>query len=209
MTFMVVTGVKELDDRFQELGRKGMARVARSSIGKGLTVIKKAIQRAVPPMAKGAARGHTTEGVRKAIGTSMKVNPATDMQEAKVGAAVGKKRSAVLPRSGKPRPGVGISANNAHWYVLGTENRQSGFKTTRRRLGNRKKNARGKSVFVTTGYEYRTRRTGSPIVNRGRMPQQGAVKKGAAASMRQANDVIVDSIRTGIARENDRLKRGN
>lgn len=176
MAFMVVTGVKELDDRFQELGRKGMARVARSSIGKGLTVIKKAIQKAIPPAAKYADRGHQTKTIRGAIGTSMKVSKITGQQEAKVGAAVGKKQSAIraFVRPGKKRGGVGISANNIHWYIMGTDRRYT-----------RKK------------------------AYRGRMPQEPAVRRGAAASMQQANDVIIESIRTGIARENDRLKRGN
>jgi len=184
MPFIVVTGDKKLDENLRALGEKGMNRVARSSIGKGLTVIKKAIQRAVPPIAKGAAQGHQTKSIRDAIGTSIKKSKINGQLQAKAGAAVGKKRKVVLEVAaarafsrkglGNDIGGVGVSANNVHWYILGTRPR-----------------------YTKNG------------AYRGRMPAEGAVKRGAANSMRQANDAIIEGIRTGIVREAQRAARGN
>jgi len=105
--------------------------------------------------------------------------------EAKVGFGVGprnKKQVATKERA-KGRGGVGIGANNVHWWVAGTKRRRTGFK-------------RGKP-------------TGNPIRNRGVMPamQPGLAKIAYAKS---AGKIKAEMIKRGalqLKKELDKLKK--
>jgi hypothetical protein len=120
----IYTNNEFLDNRLQELGDKAINRISRNAVRRGLTVLRQAMQAAVPAMAK--TKGHQTQTIKQAIGQSLKKSQVTTVTEGKAGAAVGVKRAASIAaaKAGRgDRKGVGISANNIHWYILGTGTR--------------------------------------------------------------------------------------
>lgn len=115
-----LTGDKALDRKFKKLADKSANKVAAQGLRAGLRVIAKGIKSEIPSHMKEA---------RKAIGTRFK-RKKTGEVKAIVGGGVGKKKKQKLvDRSGKP--GVGISRQNIHWLLLGTNNRvkESGAST--------------------------------------------------------------------------------
>lgn len=111
-------GVKELEHALSTLSKVEARKVARSSLGKALRVLTKAIKADIPPNLK---------DMKRAIGQRMdkaKGGPDAGKHRAKAGVGVGKKskrQAKVKDRTG--RPGVGIAKENAHWFVLGTAGR--------------------------------------------------------------------------------------
>lgn len=108
-----ITGDKEIDRKLKHLASKGQKRVARSGIGKAMTVLSRGIRNAIPPNYKSA---------KKAIGRRNKKNKHTHKHEAKVGLGVGKQTKSKKQRDPR-KPGVGISKTNIHWLILGTSTR--------------------------------------------------------------------------------------
>lgn len=119
MAERILTGDKALDRKLKRLERKSANRIARSGLGKGARVAAKAIKAEVPSSMK---------SVRRSIGSYVKKakrGPNAGITEAKAGFSVGtkKKRAASVEKNRAGKPGVGISFWNAHWWVLGTNNR--------------------------------------------------------------------------------------
>lgn len=115
-----VTGDKELDAALKDLGKKANS-IAASGVRAALNEIKKGVQSELPTR------------LRRAIGSRFKKYRKGEVT-AKVGGAVGKARKYAGRRpAGSGRPGVGISGQNIHWYLAGTEPRVQ--KTTRRPTG--------------------------------------------------------------------------
>lgn len=111
-----ITGDKELIRKFQRLETKGARKAMRAGIGAGMTPIAKALRAAINAT---AASTELKREARKTVGKKfgkVKGGPAKGQIEAKVGYAVGKKTTK-QERPGKK--GVGISAANIHWFVLG------------------------------------------------------------------------------------------
>lgn len=129
-----ITGDKELDLMFRRLAEKAAKNVAFAGIRAGMRVIVKGIKSEIPPHMKEA---------KKAIGSRFKRNTGKKdgVVQAKVGAAVGKKKSVQAAAAKKAKathgkgkkPGVGITSRNIHWLLLGTGDRTQ--KTTGRRTG--------------------------------------------------------------------------
>ena len=117
-----ITGVKELDRKFKRLANKASKKVEAQGIRAGLRVIVKGIKSEIPPHMKDA---------RKAIGSRFKRRKSGEVKAIAGGGAGKKKAAQAGERSGKP--GVGISAMNIHWFLLGTTDRTQ--KTTGRRTG--------------------------------------------------------------------------
>lgn len=111
MAERIVTGVKELDRKLKLLDRKAANRAARAGLNKGARLSAKKIKAEIPSKQK---------SIRKAIGSSGAKKQANGITTAKAGAGVGKRTKAV-DRANKP--GVGISKQNIHWWVLGTNQR--------------------------------------------------------------------------------------
>lgn len=186
-----LTGVKDLDKALKELAGSKVKKIARSAISKGMRVLAKAIKQQIPPKYKSA---------KKAIGSRFskaKGGESKGQVQAKVGAAVGmpkfrKKKGAweknkqhvASKHSGS---GVGISAANIHWAILGTSERKTGSRTRKTRKG-----------------VLKSKPTGNPVRSTGRMPAilAGIVKRGIAAGESAAITSILDRLRKGIQEAN-------
>lgn len=103
------TGDKALDATLAALGGKIAAKAMKSGLRSSVAVIAKAIKSDMP------------KGLRKTIGSKFK-DFARGKIIAKAGAAVAKPQTESKRRN---RPGVGISANNIHWWMLGTKVRHT------------------------------------------------------------------------------------
>ena len=120
----VLTGVRQLDRKLASLSSKVVRKVASPAVNRALTVLKKGIQSEIPAQYKSA---------KKAIGkrfNKAKTGEQRGLVVAKVGAGVGadaKSRKVARTKKG----GVGISARNIHWFILGTGKRKT--KTGRNR----------------------------------------------------------------------------
>jgi hypothetical protein len=107
-----LTGDKELDRKLKALSTKISQKAMASGVRAGLSELRKHMRRAT-----------ANPRVRKTIAARFKRKKKFGITEAKVGAGVGKHKTAEAgPRS---RPGVGISKQNAHWYFMGTKARST------------------------------------------------------------------------------------
>jgi hypothetical protein len=120
----VLQGYERLERKLLTLGDPRRVKAgARNAIRAGQRVLVAGIKSKIPGRYKDA---------RRAIGHSLKRARQTehaDQVVAKVGAAVGmKKNTRPVTRT---RPGVGLSARNIHWAILGTGDRahESGHPT--------------------------------------------------------------------------------
>lgn len=176
-----ITGDKELDKNLRRLGGKSANKVSAAAIRAGMRIIQKGIKSEIP--------SHMKES-RKSIGSRFKRNTrkGDGIVMAKVGAAVGMKktkqeaaaeRAKATHSQGKgargKRPGVGISANNIFWLLMGTKERFHDPVVT----------ATGKKLGASTGV----------------MPKLGAVRRGYAKTKDAATKKIIENLRKGIARE--------
>lgn len=118
----ILTGDKALDRKLKFLERKAANRASRAGLGRGARVAAKAIKQEIPSSAK---------GIRRSIGSYVKKasrGAARGITEAKAGFSVGSaaKRAASIEKNRGGKPGVGISTQNVHWWVLGTEREKTG-----------------------------------------------------------------------------------
>lgn len=178
-----LTGVRKLDRKLQALDRKVQKKLIRSAVNKALTVAKKVIKSEIPAK---------YPDLRKSIGKRLakaKTGSAKGITVGKVGAAVGvtAKRRTKNAAKKRPRkkPGVGIGPENAHWFLMGTKDRQTGHKQIR-----------------LSGKKYRID-THKPIHNTGRMKSvaPGAVERGFAQSKAAQMAKVQESLTDGIAKE--------
>ncbi len=142
------TGIKEIDRRLAELAGKEARKVVRAGVGAGLVVLNnelKAQTRAAsisPEMKKALL---TTIGKRFA---KAKAGANKGTLQAKAGFSVGKKMNKPAKGGRLKGHGVGLSANNAHWGLLGTGERETGGTSKRTKMG-RVRVLNGKRVHST------------------------------------------------------------
>lgn len=136
----IVLGHDVLDATLKDFNVAAANRIARSGLGKSVRVVSKAIKAQVPSGMKGVrgAIGYRV-GSGKGRGRSSGVTHAkagtvhtraTKTAGTKTAKVMGKKTRF---RSARRRPGVGISWNNIHWWIMGTGPRVQ--KTTGRSTG--------------------------------------------------------------------------
>lgn len=147
-----VDGLEAIIKRMDEMKKNGGKNVAQSMVRAGLNVIGKQMKKDVDSKVK--------EG-RKGVRSRFKKNKKKGIVTAKVGFGVGKKTRRAnaklqkkIKRKSGWRGGVGISAQNIHWWVAGTRPRYAGISYRKKQV------------------------TGSPIHSTGRMP---AMQPGLAA----------------------------
>lgn len=119
MSRAFVTGDRALRRKLKNLRSSVQRKVGKAAIRSGASVAAKEVKRQIPSRWKDA---------RKSIGWSFKKNKKTNLFEAKIGVAVGKKRAKLLAqqrkqhskRKAEGKKGAGIGANTAQWAVVGT-----------------------------------------------------------------------------------------
>jgi hypothetical protein len=142
------------------------------------------------------------KNIRRLVGMKVKSNDSTNNKLVGVAGP-----SAGIKRSGKAKEraaaaaakrtngkGVGISAANVQWFVLGTQDRYTGNKKGRRRRD---------------GTYSQDTLTGNPIAYRGiidpkRLGMDDVVTRGLRASEKEAIGVFREKLLEGIQRETDK-----
>lgn len=110
----LVTGHKEIDAALRRLKVGAANKMVRPGLAKAVRLVAKEIKAKIPSPYKNAKR---------AIGGKVDKKGKGNQFRAKAGAAVGMKAEKVAEqaeKAGKKSRGVGISARNIHWFVLGT-----------------------------------------------------------------------------------------
>jgi hypothetical protein len=126
-------GYEQLNRALAQLGSTVAKRVVKSATNAGLTVTSKAIKAAIsaePGLSPGLRRS-----LKKLVGKRFRKSKQSDNVVAKAGFAVGSAQKKQIGRSGKNRGGVGLSAQNVHWFALGTKTRRTGSGVVARLLG--------------------------------------------------------------------------
>jgi len=113
-------GGKEFDRKLVRLGRRGSKRAITAGIRAGMTPIAKAMRAAIN---EAEASAELKREARKTIGKRFARAYKSTLREAKVGFSVGKKQKTLKKTGGGASRGVGASARNIHWFVLGTDDR--------------------------------------------------------------------------------------
>lgn len=113
-----IIGAVALEATLRDLGKKIAGKAVTAGIRAATKTVTKAIQTELPSR------------LRPAIGSLVKKFRSGYIL-AKSGASVGKRKPA---KSRNGRPGVGISANNIHWYILGTTQRRNKAGANRGRM---------------------------------------------------------------------------
>lgn len=175
-----VTGDRALDRKLAELSAGAVKKVMKPAIAAGLRVSAKAMKAAVPGNMKSA---------KKAIGSRFNKSPRNGTVMAKAGAGVGMKIAKIRKMDKKNserrgnNPGVGISARNIMWFILGTAQRFTGSKRVRSdKTGNTRK------------------ATGGAVHSTGRMPSQmNPIQEGFQRSESATMQKIVDTAKTKLA----------
>jgi len=123
-------GDKELTRKLAHLSKKGSKKAIGAGVRAGMKPIVKALRAAInmaPASPELKREAHKTIGAR--FGKIKRIQE----RHAKVGFSVGKRAAAIkravaargkrIAAAGKSGGGVGISARNIHWFVLGTDER--------------------------------------------------------------------------------------
>ena len=131
---VAVSGLKELDRKLKRLASTASDKAITAGVRASTTPIAKAMRAAVNAT---SASNELKREARRSIGSRFakpKAGKRRGIKEAKVGFSVGKAgkavKRAVAARGkriagGKSRgKGVGVSAQNIHWFVLGTNERR-------------------------------------------------------------------------------------
>lgn len=135
-----VMGDREFAARLITVAGPGMDRAAKRAASKAIKIVEAAEKAAAPSNPGGSIRGSIGSSVKRLRGGI----------HAKAGAAVGKRINRIRTdtRRGANR-GVGISARNIHWYVMGTAPRQTGSVSRRNKLQGRYRKPTGKAIHST------------------------------------------------------------
>ena len=120
---VTIEGLDELLKALEEFKGKPAARVLKSAIRGGLNIVGKQMKADVDPKVKAGA---------KAVKT--KIKERRGVLTAKVGFGVGRKRlkAGTVTVAQRTKPGVGIGPRNIHWWVAGTHERITGYRTRRK-----------------------------------------------------------------------------
>jgi hypothetical protein len=165
------TGDKDLVRALQKLRDSVARRVMKPAVGKAIRVIAKEMKNSVPTPYKAMK---TLFASRVAVGTHGVI-------VAKAGAAVGAaSKKKAKRKGGDKKRGVGISATNLHWLILGTDER-----TVKRT----KMYRYGRLIDVTNW----------PT---GKMPPllKEVVRQGVSAGKPKAGSVLRDEVRSRLAK---------
>jgi hypothetical protein len=127
---MHVTGVEQLRKKFAKLANEGVKKAVKAGVGGAMTVMARAARAEINASSASPA---LKREARKTIGRRI-VRSDEGGLTAKVGFAVGKstkrvRAKAAAKAAGRTGDGVGVSSNDIHWFVLGTEERFHGHKT--------------------------------------------------------------------------------
>jgi len=114
MINITVDGLPEIVKRLQVVEDKLSKTVLKAAVKSGLTVVAQEMRKQIPASMVNARRA--INGRVKGSGSRL---------VAKVGVGVGKKSNRALKERAANRPGVGISGNNLHWWVIGTAGRRT------------------------------------------------------------------------------------
>jgi hypothetical protein len=121
-------GMNDLVKTLNTIKDKSLKKATRAGINASLTPLTKAMRAAVNASSASTA---LKRAARKVIGKSLKKKRGT--YQGKAGFAVGKqsksKRVKSSIRWGSSKGGVGLSATNIHWFVLGTDDRETGSRS--------------------------------------------------------------------------------
>lgn len=185
MADVAVVGVGTLTKNLESLTVKVQKKLSRAALGSGGKVIAKRIKAEVPSNWKAG---------RQAIGSRVFLDKNTGQMTVKVGVGVGLKRKkrdklsaeAKFNRGGK-KPGVGLSVNNFHWFVMGTDPRQTGQK----KITTKVKGVKTVKII----------QTGNVKRNTGRMKKTPIVKRGVTSSQAASTEAIRKNLQAGIERE--------
>lgn len=120
-----VDGLEDIQKALGKLKLSMANRVARPGVNAAASMAAKIVKSKIPGRLK---------SVRKAIGwRSVKTKDNGGVVGSKIGGGVGKREKNSVPvERDEKRPGVGISAQNVHWWFLGTQDRQTQFRRTGR-----------------------------------------------------------------------------
>jgi hypothetical protein len=125
-------GDKDLEQRLTHLGRRGSKRAITAGIRASMTPIVKAMRAAINTAPLSALKGEGDHArlkreARRTIGARFGKTRKIRERHAKVGFGVGKRQKQIqAAQKGHAKRGgggVGISAANIHWFVLGTGKR--------------------------------------------------------------------------------------
>lgn len=130
-----ISGQKQLEAKLRHLGGKGAVRAVAAGTRASLTPIARALRAAITASDASTnlkREARKTIGFRFQRGGTSRIGKTTT-PVAKAGFSVGKKAGGEVKKfqakagrkasAGKAQRGVGISSNNIHWYVLGTNER--------------------------------------------------------------------------------------
>lgn len=135
MAALTTIGIPELDRRLEALGSREANKIVRSALNRGLTVLAKAEKASIDSAAGLSA--DLKRAMKKTVGKRLVIaNSRALAVQAKAGLGVGQKTArakakaaaASAQRSAGNSKGVGISANNVHWFALGTADRYQGVR---------------------------------------------------------------------------------
>ena len=112
-----ITGDKRTDRRLARLESRDAKRIGRRVVTAGVRVMAKGIKAEVPIA---STAGHSNKSTKRAIGWRNKKNRRTNVQEAKAGGNVGKKK--------------GQRAPHIHLITIGTRRRQTSSGANRGRV---------------------------------------------------------------------------
>jgi hypothetical protein len=185
-TSMHTGGAEQLALSLEQFGPRVARRVIAGGLRSGALVLARA-QRAAAPQTQ--TPGGKAD-IKAAIGYRVLKQTSRTLLSAKAGGGVG--GGSRLPKirkqgSGK-RGGVGISARNIHWLILGTADRYTGAKSWTVKKGGKKVGRRSKS-------------TGGRRLFRGRMLPEDFIRRGSEAAAGSANFAMRSQIAKGIGRE--------
>ncbi len=120
-----IEGLEEVREKLAAIRDKGVKKAAKAGINAGLTPLVQGIRSEV----NGASISpELKKAVRQTLGKRLKKSGEDYVGKAgfAVGRQTAKKKAAARSRAAdKDKRGVGISTANVHWFVLGTQDRQT------------------------------------------------------------------------------------
>lgn len=127
-----IEGMDKLLRTLDSIKDKGMKTAIRAGMRAGMTEVAKEVRRQItteplPTVEKKEKRQRIIKSIKKTVGTRLKKYKG--ITQAKIGFGAGKKRMSKAAgaenreaRKKAGKSGVGIGAQNIHWFVLGTDN---------------------------------------------------------------------------------------
>jgi hypothetical protein len=186
-----IVGLDRVVRTINRLKDKTAQKAMRAGLTAGLRELNKAIRAGVNAS---QASPRLKTAARKAVGVRLMKEASTRATiAAKGGFGVGfhgkrkREKAAVATKQRKAdkQAGVGVSASNIHWFVLGTRPRATGARTSR---------SRGRTYVKSTGHAVHSTGSLPPIL-------AGITKRAAASSGPRIIKAITQKVQYAIARE--------